>query len=158
MRPSSLLLAAVTVVALHLPAAAAPIADEGITRGEVAAFLKAKGYPVTPAKVDNGQVILKTKTPSGVNFDVYFYDCDSNGRCPSVQFAAGFSMTTAVPRDRLNAWNNSHRYMRAYVQPSGGLYGEIDMILAPGGTTEQLEDYRTLWNDLIVKFKQHFGV
>jgi hypothetical protein len=158
MRLSSLLLAALAVVALRLPAQATPIADAGITRGEVAAFLKAKGYPVTPSKLDNGQVILKSKTPSDVNFDIYFYDCDSAGRCPSVQFAAGFPMTTAVPRDRLNAWNNSHRYMRAYVQPSGGLYGEIDMILAPGGTTEQLETYRTLWNDLIAKFKQHFGI
>ena len=158
MRLATLLIAAVTALALALPAAAKPINSAGLTRGEVAAFLKSKGYPVTATKDDNGLSILKATTTAKVNFDVYFFDCDDAGRCPSIQFAAGWSMTTKVPLDKVNVWNREHRYMRAYVQDGGALYGEVDMIIAPGGSMEQLETNRVLWNTLLSKFKSHFGL
>jgi hypothetical protein len=158
MRFAMTLIAAAITLALALPASAKPIDSAGLTRGEVAAWLKGKGYPVTATKDSNGLSILKSTTPAGVNFDVYFFDCNDAGRCPSIQFAAGWSMTTAVKLDHLNAWNREHRYMRAYVQDSGALYGELDMIIAPAGTMEQLEKNRTLWNTLLAKFKTHFGI
>lgn len=158
MRLATFLLAAVTAFALALPASAAAISDAGLTRGEVAAFLKSKGYPVNATKDDNGLAILKSTTPSGVNFDIYFFDCNSEDRCPSIQFAAGWSMPNPVDRDKLNTWNREHRYMRAYVQDAGALYGEVDMIIAPGGSMEQLETNRVLFNTLLDKFKPHFGL
>jgi len=158
MRLSALLIAVATTVALALPAGATPINSAGLTRGEIATFLKSKGYPVTATKDANGLQILKATTPAGVNFDVYFFDCDDAGRCPSLQFAAGWSMQNPVDRDKLNVWNREHRYMRAYVQDGGALYGEFDMIIAPGGSTEQLETDRELFNTLLAKFKSHFGI
>jgi len=158
MRLASFFIAAVAALALALPAAAKSINNAGLTRGEVAAFLKSKGYPVTATKDDNGLSILKSTTPAGVNFDVYFFDCNDAGRCPSIQFAAGWSMQSPVDREKLNVWNREHRYMRAYVQDAGALYGEVDMIIAPGGSMEQLETNRVLFNTLLDKFKSHFGL
>lgn len=157
MRIATFLFAAITTLALALPANAAAINKGGLTRGEVAAFLKSKGYPVTATKDSNGLSILKSTTPSGVNFDVYFFDCKGE-RCPSIQFAAGWTMQKPVDRNKLNVWNRDHRYMRAYVQDGGSLYGEIDMIIAPGGSMEQLETNRVLFNTLLGKFKTHFGL
>jgi len=158
MRLASFFFAALATLALAMPASAAAINKAGLTRGEVAAFLKSKGYPVTATKDDNGLSILKSTTPSGINFDVYFFHCNAQDRCPSIQFAAGWSMQNPVDRDKLNVWNREHRYMRAYVQDAGALYGEIDMIIAPGGSLEQLETNRVLFNTLLAKFKQHFGL
>ena len=158
MRTMSLLLAAAMALALHLPAAATPIADAGITRGEVATYLKSKGYPVNAKKDANGLSILRATTPAGVPFDIYFFDCNDDGRCPAIQFAAGWSMATAVPLDRLNAWNRDQTYIRAYTQQNGSLFGELDMILAPGGTAEQLDPYCTLWNTALARFKTHFQI
>ena len=157
MRIATLLFAAVTTLALALPASAAAINKDGLTRGEVAAFLKSKGYPVNATKDGNGLSILKSTTPDGVNFDVYFFDCKGD-RCPSIQFAAGWNVQNPVDREALNVWNREHRYMRAYVQDGGTLYGEVDMIIAPGGSMEQLETNRVLFNTLLAKFKSHFGL
>ena len=158
MRLATLVFAAVTTLALALPASAAAINKAGLTRGEVAAFLKGKGYPVNATKDGNGLSILKSTTPDGVNFDVYFFDCNAQERCASIQFAAGWTMQNPVDRDKLNVWNREHRYMRAYVQDGGTLYGEVDMIIAPGGSMEQLETNRVLFNSLLAKFKSHFGL
>lgn len=158
MRLVSLLIVGLSAIALSLPAFAKAIPAGGITRGEVATYLKSKGYPVNATKDDNGLSILKATTPSGVNFDIYFFDCNDAGRCPSIQFAAGWTTQNKVPLARLNKWNTEHRYMRAYTQEGGALYGEVDIILSPGGSTEQLETYRVLWNNLLTKFKEHFGL
>jgi hypothetical protein len=158
MRIASFLLAALAAFALVVPATAKPIDKAGLTRGEVAAYLKAKGYPITATKDDNGLSILKATSPDGVNFDIYFFDCNADGRCPSIQFAAGWTVQTKVSLERLNEWNRGRRYMRAYTQEGGALYGELDMVLAPGGSMEQFESYRVLWNTLLAKFKEHFGL
>ncbi|MBI1212190.1 MAG: hypothetical protein GC190_12055 [Alphaproteobacteria bacterium] len=158
MRFTTLLIAAAALFAFVLPAQAKSIPSAGLTRGEVATYLKSKGYPVTATKDGNGLSILKATTPAGVNFDIYFFDCNKVGRCPSIQFAAGWSVHNKVPLDRLNSWNRGRRYMRAYTQEGGALYGEVDMILAPGGSYQQFESYRTLWDKLLVKFKDHFGL
>lgn len=157
MRVSTILVLSAAVLAFALPASAKPLGNAGITRGEMAAFLKSKGYPVTATKDDNGLSILKS-TAAGVNFDVYFFDCNAAERCQAMQFAAGWTVTTPVNKDTLNKWNEEHRYMRAYVQSGGALYGEVDMIVAPGGSTDLIESYRLHWETLLGKFKAAFGL
>lgn len=158
MRARTVMIFGAVVLALSAQSAAAkPLNNAGITRGEMAAFLKAKGYPVTAAKDDNGLSILKS-TAVGVNFDVYFFDCNKAERCQAMQFAAGWTMSTPVKLEMLNKWNRDNRYMRAYVQEGGALYGELDMVVAPGGSTDQIEAYRKHWERVLGNFKTAFGL
>jgi len=157
MRLGTMLIAA-TVFVLALPVSAQPINRAGLSRDEVATYLKSKGYPVTAAKDHNDNSILKSTSPSKVNFDIYFFDCNDAGRCESIQFAAGWTVGTPIRTEQLNVWNRANRFMRAYVQDGGALYGEIDMIIAPGGSMDMMEKNRILWNALLDKFKTHFGL
>ena len=151
--------AAVALLSLPLPATATPINSAGLTRGELATYLKSKGYPVNATKDGNGLSILRSKTSDGIDFDIYFFDCGkTDERCGSLQFAAGWAARQRVTLDQLNAWNRGHRYMRAYLTDNGDLYGEFDMVIAPGGTTEQLDDDRRLFDTMLAKFKTHFGL
>jgi hypothetical protein len=58
----------------------------------------------------------------------------------------------------LNVWNRDNRWLRAYVPDGGALYGELDMLVAFGGSISQREAYRLLWSDMLAKFKTHFGL
>jgi hypothetical protein len=105
----------------------------------------------------NGKRILKT-TLDGVNFDVYFFDCDAKDeRCSSIQFAAGWSLSSSIDSTTLNAWNKEKRWMRAYLTGanSEALYGEMDIIVGPG-STETLDNYVATWKVALPQFKTHF--
>lgn len=138
-------------------AAASPL-DQGITREEMAGLLSSMGYS---AKV--GEDTLKnrvvTSAVGGVSFDVYFFDCNAEGRCQAVQFAAGWTMSVAPKSATLNAWNRDKRYMRAYVtKDNKALYGEMDLTVSPGGSTEQIDDYLRLWGLLLPEFQTRFNL
>ena len=139
---------------------ARPLPD-GISRQEMIDYLQSKGLTATQAPDWKGLPIVKAKV-DGVEFEVYFFACerdDGSGRCRSVQFAAGWSINQRPSAELLDAWNRDTRYMRAYIVAQGtSIYGEIDMILAPNGSTDLLDDYYELWRKLLVRFKTHFKV
>jgi len=139
-------------------AAAAPI-GEGITRKEMAEILQAKGLG---AKIENdnlGNAIVSTAA-DGVDFDVYFFGCDKKtARCDAIQFAAGWTMIKPPKAAMLNAWNRDKRYVRAYLtKDNKALYGEMDLTVAPGGSTEQIGDYLRLWRLLLPELKKRFNL
>jgi hypothetical protein len=131
----------------------------GITRDEMATYLKGKGYPVTEAfESGNKHNILKT-TIDGVNIDIYFLDCvtDDTGRCASVQFAASWTVSSP-DLEKVNAWNREKRFMRAYLtQSQKSLWAEYDMFLAPNGSTELLDKNLSMVKVLYKRLKEHFS-
>lgn len=147
-----------TLAAAALPgsAAATPVTG-GITRAEMAEHLQTLGYEIKLEADWKGLDIIKTNAV-GVNFDVYFLDCDG-GRCQSIQFAAGWTTTNKPSPDAVNAWNRDKRFIRAYLTEDGGaLYGEMDLHVAPASSTEQIDEYLRLWKVMLPDFKTRFSL
>ncbi len=142
--------------AFAAPVAARPLTG-GISRADMAEYLKAKGYTVNLATDSHGEEILKTSVV-GVNFDVYFYECDGAKLCQAVQFAAGWNLDVKPSPDILNAWNKEKRFIRAYADESGALFGEMDLIVYPTSTTEQIDAYLKLWEAMLPDFKERFSL
>ena len=103
--------------------------------------------------------VVKTAA-DGANFAVYFFDCDAvTARCQAIQFAAGWSITKPPKAAMLNGWNRDMHFVRAYVtKDNKALYCEMDLTVAPGGTTEQIADYLRRWRKMLAEFKRRFGV
>ena len=59
--------------------------------------------------------------------------------------------------DKLNTWNRAHRYIRAYLTTSNGVFGEYDVEVSPGGTWEQLDDSLEIWLVRLKDFKTYIG-
>ena len=113
-----------------------------------------KPDPTTP-----GDQIVSTST-DGISVDIYLYDRSGAGnarRCTSMQYASGWPSSSNYNLERVNGWNVAHRYIKAYLTSSGGLFGEYDLDLSPGGTFESLNDCLDNWRRNVVTFNKYFN-
>lgn len=153
---------AIMFLGASAPALASPLPDGGMTATELATWLTAAGYAadVKPDTTTPGDQIVSTKL-DGVNVDIYLYGCGGEGdarRCTSMQYAAGWSPSSAYSLDRTNEWNRTHRYIKAYLSKGNSLYGEYDLDLTPGGTFEMLNGTMANWRTNAGEFKTFFGL
>jgi hypothetical protein len=143
------------------PTAARDLPDGGMTATEIAGWLIGAGYSaqVKPDPTTPGDQIVSTKT-DGINVDIYLYDCSGEGdarRCTSMQYAAGWPPTDGYNLEKVNSWNRSNRYIKAYLTAKGGLFGEYDLDLSPGGSFEMLNDSLQNWRSVVVDFNKYFN-
>jgi len=138
--------------AAHVQARSIP--DDGVTLDDVAAWLKGQGQDAKIIDDGNGHKIV-SGTVSGVKFGVYMFDCNG-AKCGSIQFAAGWPANGKIPVTRVNDWNRTKRWGRAYLDTSNGIWLESDVDLTPGGTYELLNDYYATWKKTIDGFKEFF--
>ncbi len=138
------------------PVYARDLPSRGMTREDVASWLRGRGYPAQ-IKTDSvsGDLYVSTAA-NGVNFGIYFYGC-SGDVCPDIQYSAGWSDASTVTTDKLNNWNRDNRYCRAYLSKDGGVFGEYDVDVAPGGSWEQLNHSLDRWVDVMGSFKTFLG-
>ena len=143
-----------TVLAIALtaaaPAGAETLTAQGVTREKMVAIMIRHGLPARIDKDSKGNVIVKSRIID-INYDVYFFDCTDAG-CREIQFATGWSDSKAS-QDRINEWNTTKRYLRAYSKPGNVIWAEQDAILGRG-TTDNIEDYLTTWGTMLVQFKE----
>jgi hypothetical protein len=161
-RVLAVLAAAAGVVLLAAaPTAARDLPDGGMTATEIAGWLIGNGYPaqVKPDPTTPGDQIVSTQT-DGLNVDIYLYDCSGEGnarRCTSMQYAAGWPASSAYNLEKVNSWNRGNRYIKAYLTAKGGLFGEYDLDMSPGGTYEMLNDCLQNWRSVVVDFNKYFN-
>jgi hypothetical protein len=153
--------AAVGFFLLAAPAAARDLPSGGMTATELAGWLIGNGYPaqVKPDPTTAGDQIVSTTT-DGINVDIYLYDCSGEGnarRCTSMQYASGWPANSGYTFDKINSWNRANRYIKAYLTKTGGLFGEYDMDISPGGTYEMLNDELQNWRSVVVDFNKYFN-
>jgi hypothetical protein len=158
---SCLAIAGLAIILSAQPAAARDVPIGGMTAQDVASWLQAAGYSATikPDPTTPGDQIITTAI-SGINFDVYMYAC-TNGRCRSLQYAAGWNLSSPAGSDitdKLLSWNREKRYVRAYLSSSGKSYwGEFDIDIYPGGTYEALDHSLERFGSVISDFKTYMG-
>jgi hypothetical protein len=153
--------AASAVFILATPAAARDLPDGGMTATEIAGWLIGNGYSaqVKPDPTTAGDQIVSTTT-DGINVDIYLYDCSGEGdarRCTSMQYAAGWPPNAGYNLEKVNSWNRGNRYIKAYLTAKGGLFGEYDLDLSPGGSFEMLNDCLQNWRSVVGDFDKYFN-
>lgn len=148
---------ALSLVLLVAPqvASARDLPSGGVTREEVADWLRGRGMTANVHNDDRGERIISSNI-AGVNFDVYFYACNQD-RCASIQYAAGWTPLAQGTQANINAWNKDKRYVRAYLDNSNNVWGEYDIDVSPGGTWEQMDASMERWKSQIAQFKSYFG-
>jgi putative sensory transduction regulator len=153
--------AAMAVLLFAAPAVARDLPDGGMTATEIASWLVQQGYPaqVKPDPTTPGDQIVSTTT-DGIGVDVYLYDCSGQGnsrRCTSMQYAAGWPASADYNVEKVNGWNRGNRYIKAYLTAKGGLFGEYDFDISPGGSYEMLNDCLQNWRSVVVDFNKYFN-
>lgn len=138
------------VAAKNLPAG-------GMTIDEVAKWLQDEGYKAQfyPLK-DGGRAVASGA--DGYTWKIYMYDCNTEGRCGSLQFSMGLDTKGAFDTDKMNEWSKKNRWARAYIDSVNDPWLEYDVDLTPGGTYELLNDEFATWRSTVKRFHSFLGV
>jgi hypothetical protein len=121
------------------------------------AALQAAGY-AAKLGTDKGGDPMITSGASGTNFQIFFYNCTANKDCATVQFHAGYDLKSSPGLEKINAWNSSQRFGRAYLDKEGDPIVEMDVDLDDGGMSRALFiDNMEFWTSLLGKFERHIG-
>lgn len=137
-------------------AMAQTINSAGMTGPEVVAWLQNAGYKAELKKDSEGDPMISSAA-QGVNFTVYFYDCDGGARCRAIQFSAGFDMKTPPTVQKINEWNRDKRYLKAYLDSDGDPRVEYDVNVNAGRTMSGLNDDFGVWTRRLADFKTFIG-
>ncbi len=146
----------IALAGLATLAAGSASADEtvinkaGMTGPEVVAWLQAQGYKAALSRDKQGDPMIKSAT-GGVNFTVYFYDCD-NDRCRALQFSSGFDLKDGMTLARTNEWNKGNRYLKAWLDDENDPYIEYDVNVNAGRTFSGLSDDLDVWSQGVGRF------
>lgn len=117
--------------------------------------LQGAGYKAELTKDDSGDPMIRSSS-SGSNFALFFFGCTKNVDCRTVQFFAGFDREKAPSLSRMNDWNKSKLFGRAYLSDKGVARIEMDLDLDDGGISSKLfEDNLEYWVLLMAQFEKH---
>jgi len=146
------------LVALLLAAGLTPLAQGQtlVDAGSPAAVLEiAKGYGSAELQSDgDGDPQIKGRL-NGRMYSVLFYGCKKGKNCGSMQFHWGIDLKN-VPMSKVNEWNKTKRFGKAYIDDEGDLNLEMDVNLRHGVTRSNLDDTFDFWRLTVTSFYDQF--
>jgi len=121
------------------------------------AAMQAAGYAAKLGTDKVGDPMI-TSGSSGTAFQIFFYNCTAHKACATVQFHAGYDLEKGLAMDRINAWNSSQRFGRAYLDKDNDPIVEMDLDLDDGGLSRALfNDNIEFWTSIMTAFQKHIG-
>ena len=119
--------------------------------------MQAAGYAAKLGTDKVGDPMI-TSGFGGTTFQIFFYNCTNHRECATVQFHSGYDLTTTLPLETINAWNQSQRFGRAYLDKENDPILEMDVDLDDGGVPPLLFiDNVEFWTSVLGKFEKHIG-
>ena len=99
-----------------------------------------------------------TSGVSGTTFQIYFYNCTEHKNCATVQFNSGYDLKDRVSLERINEWNRSQRFGRAFLDKENDPILQMDVDLDDGGMSSALFiDNVEFWASVLGGFEKHIG-
>ncbi|HET9459122.1 MAG TPA: YbjN domain-containing protein [Sphingomicrobium sp.] len=151
----------ILAVAIGLLGASPALAQQVTAKDpqSIARALLASGYQAEIKKDGEGDPMIMSAS-SGTRFGVFFYNCTNHANCATVQFHAGFDTDPgkAPSLEKINAWNRTQRFGRAYLDNEGDPVIEMDIDLDDGGMSQALFlDNLEFWVSVLAQFEKEIG-
>lgn len=123
----------------------------------VVAFFFDNGIPAKLTTDSVGDPLIEFRN-NGESMQVFFYDCENNTECLSLQFYSGYKVGDDVGLDVINAWNADRRFVRAYKTDEGAARIEMDVATSRDGITQRdFSDIYDLWIESTGLFEERIG-
>ncbi len=139
------------------PGAAADRLYTDVSGIELAALLEQKGFEAWTESDDWGDpVVYGALGP--LRFKVWPHDCSGNPRrCQRVDFSAGFKAGPDITEAKLDAFNETYVFGKAYLSDDGTAYVDFPVNLSKGVTESNVLDNIGLWSDILRAFADYIG-
>lgn len=107
---------------------------------------------------DNVGDPMITSGVAGTTFQVFFYNCTDHKDCATVQFHSAYDLSTPVDLPRINEWNRTKRFGRAFLDKENDPVLEMDVDLDDGGLSRLLFiDNIEFWASVLGDFERYIG-
>jgi hypothetical protein len=92
-------------------------------------------------------------------YAIYFEGCKEARDCKNIQFYAGWSLGAdkKVSSDRINEWNRTKRWGKAYLDQSGDPAIEMDVNLFGSVTRDNFDDTVDWWRVVVKEFEAYIS-
>ncbi|HEX9947359.1 MAG TPA: YbjN domain-containing protein [Allosphingosinicella sp.] len=119
--------------------------------------LQKEGY-VAKLGTDKGGDPMITSGISGTTFLIFFYNCTEHKACATIQFHSGYDLKKPIGLDKINEWNSTKRFGRAFIDKENDPNLEMDIDLDDGGISQALFiDNLEYWAIVIADFEKFIG-
>lgn len=145
--------AAPLLIALGL---AAPVTAQTLVDGSDAAVIMeiARGYGSALLETDDEGSPMIVGRIDGTRYVVLFYGCREVAGCTSIQLLAGWTDRDNVTLAKVNDWNMSRAFGRAYLDESGDPVLDYIINLERGITSRNLDDSFDWWRVILSDFTE----
>lgn len=139
--------------------ASTPAAAQTVTAAEpqsVIAAMEASGLEAVLESPSDSSAHIRS-AHDGVKFIVLFYNCDDDGtNCRTLQFYMGYNDAKSTTLERINEWNMTRRFTRAYRDESSDPVMEMDVDTDLGGVSRQwFQEQISTWRSQMDAFHAH---
>ncbi len=117
----------------------------------VVAALQAAGYKAKLDKDSTGDPHIMSSA-SGYDFELFFYGCEKNANCSSVQFIANFKPENHFTPKFANDWNAAKRFIQMSVNDKKELILRYDLTTVGGMTSKNFADALDWWAVMLGNF------
>jgi hypothetical protein len=125
--------------------------------GSVVRALQQGGY-AAKLGIDKVGDPMITSGVSGTSFQIFFYNCTEHKACATVAFHSGYDLTESPGLERINEWNRTQRFGRAYLDKENDPILEMDVDLDDGGLSPLLfVDNVEFWTSVLGNFERQIG-
>ena len=123
------------VSALAPPLLATPLSAQVVgTADSIAAALRDYGLKADTSLDSEGDPKIESRI-EGIRFSIWFYGCE-DASCTSLEFRAGFDLDTPLSAARVNEWNRTRRFGKAWIDDEGDPFLEMLVPLGPDGLSD----------------------
>ena len=121
----------------------------------IEAIVESQGWPATIVAKPGDDPYIESNR-NGLKFLVLFMNCEDHKNCKTLQYYMGFSDAKDVSLDRLNQWNRTKRFARAYRDDEGDPVLEMDVDVDFAGIPrENLSETLNTWSSLMDSFREY---
>ena len=111
----------------------------------VLSWFQEEGIPAKLEEDNVGDPLVSVRY-FDTEFSIYFYGCQQNTDCTSLQFFSGYRVDGDVATDQVNEWNAERLFTRAYVTEEGAARLEFDVFTGQDGVSAQdFDDIVSVW-------------
>lgn len=126
----------------------------------VVAALQAAGYKGTLTKSETTGNPMIESAASGYNYRIYFYECEANKACASIQFRINFSDDGGNSQYLANLWNLEKRFSQMSFDPEDKSLSFSYDVTTVGGLNQKnfadvIDWWATMLGQLNAFFKAH---
>lgn len=157
MKPTAIALAALLSLASTAALAAPPAPYAPVPVDTVMAALGEMGITPELKTDDYGDPLINFAYPdSGYKASMYFYDC-ANNKCGGLQMHAGFTTDSVFSFEKMNEWNSSRRWARAYKGSGGAYHLETDTYCTAQDQKGQVKVFVGHFEQMAKQYASHLG-